>query len=163
MATQLAQGTEDQAEGFALRLDQALRQRGRKPGPTALEREFNLRYRGPPISVHAARKWLRGLAVPTQDKLQVLARWLDVSEEWLRWGHEPDGMSSRVHTGHHTPPTASQRRASYLQDDLSLQQDWRLLDARNQALVKSIIEVLLRDQRAQQDAGRRDPSDKGSG
>lgn len=155
MAIKRTQGTDDQAAGFALRLEQALRQRGRKLGPTALEREFNLRYRGQPITVHAARKWLRGLAVPTQDKLQVLAHWLDVPEEWLRWGHEPDDMSSRVHTGNHTPPTASQKRAGYLQEDLSLQQDWRLLQPRNQALVKSIIEVLLRDQRAQHETTRR--------
>ena len=32
-----------------------------------------------------------GLAVPKLDKLQVLARWLDVSEEWLRWGESGVG------------------------------------------------------------------------
>lgn len=150
MASKGAHGADDLAHGFAQRLREALALRGRKPSPTALEREFNLRYLGQPITVHAARKWLLGLALPTQDKLQVLARWLDVSEDWLRWGHEPEGqrMSRPLHTGTGAaPPTAQHARAPYVQEEeTSLLQDWRLLEMRNRALVRSIMEVLLRDQ-----------------
>ncbi len=140
------------AKAFARRLEEALERRGKKPGATALEREFNLRWRGEPISSHAARKWLKGMSIPTQDKLQVLARWLDVSEEWLRWGTDPalDDITTRLDTGGGFPPlTAAQQRAAFNSEEASLQQDWRMLEPRNRALVKSIIDLLLRDQRNQ--------------
>ncbi|WP_234085565.1 hypothetical protein [Azonexus sp. R2A-61] len=54
--------------------------------PTDLAREFNRRYAGGPISMHAARKWLLGEAIPAQDKLLTLANWLQVAPEWLRFG-----------------------------------------------------------------------------
>lgn len=143
---------DNQANGFALRLREALAQRGKKPSPTALEREFNLRYRGQPISMHAARKWLRGMTVPTQDKLEVLARWLNVSADWLRWGNLADATArertpaARVHAG--TPPLlARQNQAAYAgQEESSLLQDWQLLDTRNRQLIRAMIELLLRDQ-----------------
>lgn len=142
---------QNQAKGFALRLREALQQRGKKPSPTALAREFNLRYRGQPITMHAARKWLLGLTLPTQDKLEVLARWLDVSIDWLRWGSDPDGTTRERTSSGHDPATSSalarQSRAAYtVQEESSLLQDWRLLEPRNQQLVKSIIELLLRNQ-----------------
>lgn len=54
--------------------------------PTPLAREFNRRYAGSPVTLHATRKWLEGEAIPAQDKLRVLADWLGVSAEWLRFG-----------------------------------------------------------------------------
>lgn len=56
--------------------------------PTWLAREFNLRYSGRPVSVQTASNWLAGSAIPAQDKLQVLASWLAVSSQWLRFGDE---------------------------------------------------------------------------
>lgn len=145
---------ENQAKGFALRLREALQQRGKKPSPTALEREFNLRYRGQPITMHSARKWLLGLAIPTQDKLEVLARWLDVSIDWLRWGNGPDDINRRIQSGNAMTASsvmARQERAAYsIQEEGSLVQDWRLLEPRNKQLVRSIIELLLRDQHGSQ-------------
>lgn len=155
MASKDSGSSNPQAEEFSRRLREAMAQRAKKISPTALEREFNLRYRGPPITVHSARKWLLGLSVPTQDKLLVLANWLDVSEEWLRWGEGAD-MSSRLDTGGGiTPQVARQKRAAYAQEERSLIQDWRLLDTRNRQIVTSIMEVLLRDQRMQRDATRK--------
>jgi hypothetical protein len=62
-------------------------------GPTELSHQFNQRFSGHPISVHAARKWLLGEAIPTQEKIRVLAEWLVVPAEWLRFGgyETPDG------------------------------------------------------------------------
>lgn len=54
--------------------------------PTRLAREFNRRYPGAPVTLHAARKWLNGEAVPVQDKLRTLASWLGVGADWLRFG-----------------------------------------------------------------------------
>ncbi|ATE62743.1 hypothetical protein CCZ27_16780 [Thauera sinica] len=51
-----------------------------------MAREFNRRYAGTPVTLHATRKWLEGEAIPAQDKLRVLADWLGVTAEWLRFG-----------------------------------------------------------------------------
>lgn len=48
--------------------------------------EFNLRYWGRSITPHTARNWLLGVSIPMQDKLKVLADWLQVSPEELRFG-----------------------------------------------------------------------------
>jgi transcriptional regulator with XRE-family HTH domain len=75
--------------GFSERLQQALRNADYSPdSPTQLAREFNLRFAGRVVTVHAARKWLVGEAIPTQEKLRALAQWLGVSAEWLRFGGE---------------------------------------------------------------------------
>jgi transcriptional regulator with XRE-family HTH domain len=73
---------------FSERLQQALRNSDFSPNsPTQLAREFNLRFGGRPVTVHAARKWLQGESIPTQDKLRALAEWLEVPAEWLRFGN----------------------------------------------------------------------------
>src|SRR3954462_4804638 len=74
-------------EDFSERLQLALRNANYSPdSPTQLAREFNVRFTGRPITVHAARKWLVGEAIPTQEKLRTLAHWLGVPAEWLRFG-----------------------------------------------------------------------------
>ena len=73
---------------FSERLQQALRNAEYSPNsPTQLAREFNVRFTGHPVTVHAARKWLQGESIPTQEKLRALASWLDVPAEWLRFGN----------------------------------------------------------------------------
>ncbi len=81
---------------FSGRLQQALRNADHPPNsPTQLAREFNLRFSGHPVTVHAARKWLQGESIPTQEKLRALASWLDVPADWLRFGNvdSPRGKS----------------------------------------------------------------------
>ncbi len=73
---------------FSERLQQALRNAEYSPNsPTQLAREFNMRFSGNPVTVHAARKWLQGESIPTQEKLRALASWLDVPADWLRFGN----------------------------------------------------------------------------
>ena len=52
--------------------------------PAVLEREFNSRYWGRSVTFHAVSRWLRGEAIPSQDKLQVLAEWLRIEPQVLR-------------------------------------------------------------------------------
>jgi len=77
-------------EGFAERLRLALKGAGVRPSPTLLANEFNLefnlRYWGKSITSHTARNWLLGKSIPMQDKLRVLADWLHVSADELRFG-----------------------------------------------------------------------------
>lgn len=74
-------------DAFCSRLRDSLqRQAPQALKAAALAREFNRRYAGEPITLHAARRWLLGEAIPAQDKLRVLADWLGVTAEWLRFG-----------------------------------------------------------------------------
>jgi len=73
---------------FSQRLQQAMIDAGYAVRPIVLEREFNTRYWGRPITVQAVRRWLNGEAIPAQDKLQVLADWLKVQPQVLRFGSE---------------------------------------------------------------------------
>ncbi len=73
---------------FSERLKRAMADAGYPVRPIVLEREFNTRYWGRPISVQAVRRWLNGEAIPAQDKLQVLADWLQVEPQILRFGGE---------------------------------------------------------------------------
>jgi transcriptional regulator with XRE-family HTH domain len=78
--------TTSETEAFAQRLKQALEGSGVRASPTVVANEFNLRYWGRSITPHTARNWLLGKAIPTQDKLRVLADWLQVSPDELRFG-----------------------------------------------------------------------------
>lgn len=73
-------------QAFADRLQQSLKGIGIRPSPTQLANEFNLRYRGESITITTARNWLLGHSIPTQDKLKVLATWLHVGADELRFG-----------------------------------------------------------------------------
>jgi transcriptional regulator with XRE-family HTH domain len=74
---------------FSERLHQALNSAGvTAASPTALAHKFNLLYPGDPVSPQAVRRWLEGTAIPAQDKLVILANWLKVSPEWLRFGEQ---------------------------------------------------------------------------
>jgi transcriptional regulator with XRE-family HTH domain len=76
---------------FGERLKSAMTKAGYALKPVVIEREFNQRYWGSPVSVQAVRKWLLGDVIPTQDKLQVLADWLQVDPHWLRFGENRFG------------------------------------------------------------------------
>ncbi len=75
-----------ESQAFSERLRKALEAVGVRPSPTVVANEFNLRYWGRSITPHTARNWLLGQALPTQDKLVVLAEWLQVSPDELRFG-----------------------------------------------------------------------------
>ena len=80
-----------QTQAFADRLRQALESAGVRASPTVVANGFNLRYWGRSITPHTARNWLLGQSLPTQDKLVVLAEWLQVSPDELRFGKAASG------------------------------------------------------------------------
>jgi transcriptional regulator with XRE-family HTH domain len=67
-------------KSFSLALNKALLARYREiPSASFLAREFNLRASHcEPITQETARRWLKGLAIPTFDKLLLLRSWLDL-------------------------------------------------------------------------------------
>ncbi len=73
---------------FAERLRNAMVDAGYEARPSVLEKGFNSRYWGRSVTFQAASRWLRGEAIPSQEKLQVLAEWLKVEPHALRFGEQ---------------------------------------------------------------------------
>lgn len=73
---------------FAERLQVAMLAEGFEPKPAVLEREFNQRYYGKPMTLHGVRRWLLGQVLPPNDKIAVLAEWLKISPQELSFGAE---------------------------------------------------------------------------
>lgn len=78
----------DEKLEFAARLAAAMLDAGYEPRASVLEPQFNTRYWGKPVTYQAVTRWLKGEAIPSQDKLQVLADWLQVEPQILRFGGE---------------------------------------------------------------------------
>lgn len=119
----------DERHQFSERLQQALRSAEYSPdSPTQLAREFNARFTGQPVTVHAARKWLMGESIPTQEKLRSLAKWLNVTAEWLRFG----------------TASANNTNTSLNSSDAKIITSLRQLDEENRQLVFEFIRLLVR-------------------
>lgn len=118
-------------EAFSRRLREALARVGDDGGsPARLAREFNRRYPGAPVTLHAVRKWLLGDALPAQDKLRVLAAWLEVTPEWLRFGDAGDAAPS--YALRETPPEV----------DFSLARDIAALPEAQREVIRALVRVL---------------------
>lgn len=71
---------------FAQRLRNGMVAAGLEPRPGVLLTVFNTRYWGRSVSFQAVSRWLKGEAIPEQDKLLVLAEVLNIEPEILRFG-----------------------------------------------------------------------------
>lgn len=71
---------------FAQRLRDAMVAAGLEPRPGVLVTVFNAHYWGRSVSFQAVSRWLKGEAIPAQDKLVVLAGLLKIEPEVLRFG-----------------------------------------------------------------------------
>ena len=71
-------------EIFVHRVKEALQKHGYPThSPATFARNFNSRYPGPPISTEAARRWLEAESMPAEDKVMVVAKWLDLPADYL--------------------------------------------------------------------------------
>lgn len=130
-------------KAFTVRLEMLLQKKGKTLSPTALARDFNLRWRGVPVTVNATRKWLMGQAMPTMDKLAVLANMLNTSEDWLRWGDVSVEESVNQRYAQEISPV----RADLHDVEKSFIQDFKLLSSTNKKVVSAVMEILLSEQR----------------
>ena len=71
---------------FAERLAAAMKSAGYEARPSVLEKEFNTRYWGQAVSYQAVARWLKGEALPAQDKLELICKWLNIEPQMLRFG-----------------------------------------------------------------------------
>jgi len=113
----------NEAKMFSQRLQESMLAAGYEVRPVVLEREFNQRYWGKSVSVQAVRRWLLGDAIPTQDRLQVLAEWLNVDPHWLRFGEKLSGSVQQQRKRWDTKMTPQERQA--MEVFLSLSPDKR--------------------------------------
>jgi hypothetical protein len=131
-------------EAFCQRLKAAIARfdpQGRT-GAAWLAREFNQRYAGKPVSVHAARKWLMGDAIPSHDKLLTLAGWLRVSAEWLLYGAGEMTKFSAV----------QQDPARYAVVDVDLVREINALNQEHRQIVREMVAMLARLEGRRKDA-----------
>jgi hypothetical protein len=115
---------------FSERLNQALANAGIEAGPSSLTAYFNRLSPMDAISVHAARKWLMGGAIPTQPRIVILADWLQVSPAWLRFG---EAVAHGRKTSRELPASIDAR--------------FRLLHDAERVLVRALIDVILKARR----------------
>ena len=83
--------------------------------------------------MHACRKWLLGEAIPTQEKLVVLADMLGVTAEWLRFGVK----GKQVREASASPYKVSRSEVSILSS-------YQKLNKRDQQVVLALIKALLK-------------------
>lgn len=83
MASKLAQ---EERLSFSNRLKKALTDAGLGVSASGFTRAYNARADGSAVTIHAARKWLGGEAIPTHEKIVILSVWLGVGAAWLRFG-----------------------------------------------------------------------------
>lgn len=114
---------------FSQRLKQALHKANYPISPTHLSNEFNYRYDGSPISVQSANNWLLGKAIPNQDKLLILATWLDVSNQWLRFGD--------------TESVATTSNLNLTQIEVEYLRKYQNLKAHQKAIIQNLIDEFI--------------------
>ncbi|MRV70954.1 hypothetical protein GJ700_04370 [Duganella sp. FT92W] len=100
-----------------------------------MAREFNIRFDGRPITVHAARKWLVGEAIPTQEKLRMIAQWLGVPADWLRFGG-PESEAPASENGSNL--------SRFESADVKLIADLQRLDEHHRQIAREFIRMLVR-------------------
>ncbi len=123
----------DEGLHFRDRLQSMLRQAGVAVRASTVAHEFNLRAHGATVTTHAVRKWLAGDAIPTHERLLILASWLGVHASWLLYGDAENGEFSR-----HQAAAPLQTR------ELILVRDFQRLTPSGQQVLRAVLDALLR-------------------
>lgn len=124
----------DERHGFRDRLHRALRDENLSARPSAFARGFNLRAEGASVTPHAARKWLVGEAIPTQERMVILAKWLNVNAAWLRFGAADETEL----------PDVRELAGSLTHDQTDLVRAVIALSKPSQAVVHELVQALRR-------------------
>ncbi|CAG9240332.1 Transcriptional regulator [Paraburkholderia tropica] len=129
--------TPEEKAAFAERLQLAMRRSPDKPrGSTDLANKFNLRHHGEhPVSPQTAHKWLSGRTIPTHDKLQTLASWLDVDVHWLHYGPSPQTPA----TGTTPKPRKPDERYPLSEETLELASKIESLSPHHRYLLEELV------------------------
>ncbi len=89
---------------------------GKVPTASIIARDFNLRaYDIEPITQESARRWIRGLSIPEEDRLKVLIEWLKLDFNDVLCSHHVGDKSHHIGNS----PLIHQKIQNDDQDDLS--------------------------------------------
>jgi hypothetical protein len=127
----------EERESFSKRLVEAMRNAGYEPRPSVLAREFNLKYRGEPVTFQSASRWLNARSIPELDKLRVLGRLLGLEPHVLLLG----ASASKV----------AEQRGDWISGvkpaERELVEAYRSLSTPQRRLVRELIAALAADAR----------------
>jgi transcriptional regulator with XRE-family HTH domain len=137
------QNTEEKL-AFTKRLKLALKRSNKAIStPVELALQFNLRHRNDPITAQAAQKWLSSKAKPTSDKIETLAKWLNVSPHWLRYG-SPNGEQAIAAVRQ----TKTQTNTALTEVEVGLISQYRQLSDHQKSLIADLVEQLAAEWRS---------------
>ena len=120
----------DEKQEFAKRLRDALKAAEIEVSASVVERIFNSRFDGTPVTTQAVSQWLNGKAIPRQDKMRVLAKIVGVDPYALQYGDRHVGEAK----GEWSPAISAKDRAMV---DAFLH-----LPAAQRKLVRDLVAVL---------------------
>jgi hypothetical protein len=126
----------DDKQQFSKRLKAAMAAAGLEARPTVLEKLFNLHYPGTPVTYQGVRRWLIGLSIPEQDKLELLASLLNTDPKALRYGAK---LRTRV-----SEPKATWTEATNIDDRVAIETYLRLPLKKRQA-IRQVIQAMAAD------------------
>ena len=119
---------------FAARLEQAMSAKSIRRSSTVLAKLFNAEFDGKAVTIPTVSNWMHGWTMPTQDKLLVLARLLDTSAEYLRYGRHSEKTLTLLNSdGSETELTGSQQQ---------LVRKYIMLTASQQRLVSELVDEI---------------------
>ncbi|SHG60897.1 hypothetical protein SAMN05428948_1264 [Massilia sp. CF038] len=124
----------DERLHFRDRLQAALRAAKVPVRASTVAQEFNLRADGATVTTHAVRKWLGGDAIPTHERLVILASWLGVHASWLLYG---DAENSDF--------TEKQPVPSLRTQELLLLRDFNHLSPIGQTVLREVLDILMKN------------------
>jgi hypothetical protein len=124
----------DERVNFSRRLKASLVAVGVPIKTSHFTHAFNVHANGASITPYAARKWLYGESIPTQERVVILANWLGVNAAWLRFG-EADYFE--VHD-------ATIPESLFATEHLSLIRDVISLPEPTQQIIREIVDAFVR-------------------
>lgn len=86
----------DAKQQFAQKLRDSMAAAGYEVKPSVLEREFNTRFWGKPMTMHGVRRWLQGETMPGHKKIATLAEWLQIPAQDLVWAPAAPGRERQA-------------------------------------------------------------------
>lgn len=83
-------------------------------------------------------------SIPTQDKLRILAQWLEVPAEWLRFGGQLSKDSKEIRSP--IDANLDSMLSAMSREDLKLVEALHALDAHERRLVRDLVQLFFRTQ-----------------
>ena len=117
---------------------------GRVPAAAVIAKDFNLRAYGiEPITQESARRWIRGISIPEEDRLKVLIEWLSLDFNEILRSNGNGNKHARAGNGHTNPQEMFRENG----DGLSISEEELIrlffcLDEEKRRLVLDLIKLM---------------------